>query len=250
VSLYVNRDVEPKLLKVQSGLDQTKSQNIFRTNQVQEFIKQQQNINNELTNFMKQLHESIHTSKHEQASQYESLSSLIMTHQQQYQQLLTKMEKDEIVKEAIMDSLLIQETTANKFSRELENQENLYHDLMTQLKNQEALFNKIAEKLELQEVFHQTLLESVDNQEAVNFKVLRELENLKTAVFERFSFLIEKIEKNYKHFLQFFVGMFKKQDKEFTPETSSEHDFFLNQTNVLEKMDADEKAETEEKVMV
>jgi hypothetical protein len=252
VSLYVNRDVEPKLLKVQSGLDQSKSQNIYRTNQVQDFIKQQQNINVELKDFMKDLHHSVHNSKQEQASHFESISSLIMTHQDQYQQLLTKMEKDEVVKKAIMDSLLIQETAANKFSQELENQENLYHELISQLKSQELLFKKIDKKLELQEVFHKTLLESVDNQEAVNFKVLRELENLKSAIFERFSFLIEKMETNYKQFLQFFVGIFKKPDKVVASEKSRDHAYFLtmNQKDVIEKMEDGVKTESEEKIIV
>jgi len=67
-----------------------------------------------------------------------------------------------------------------------------------QLEKQEERYDEIAKQLEVQEVFHSTVMERLDVQEALTQKLIRQLENLRTVVYERASFISQRVEENFK----------------------------------------------------
>jgi hypothetical protein len=185
----------------------------FHRQTIKDYLKQQQTLNEELVAYMKQFNKMIHETKLEQVICNESFSSQLNKQEEVYHNLLNKIEKEESVKEAILDSLMLQEAATNKLSQKLANQEQLYNGLLARLESQEKLFTKLAEKLALQEVFHQTLMEKLEQQEAANFKVERQLDSLKENMFERFAYMTEKVENNFKHMFRILIRFFTRQDK-------------------------------------
>ncbi|MBA2875326.1 hypothetical protein [Thermaerobacillus caldiproteolyticus] len=204
--IYVNAKAKPSVYKGTPRLpNETHPVFYFRHSTAKKLFEQQQTFHKQLSSSVEQLSEQLQA----------SFSSHEEQHHHLYEQWMKQIQQDETLKQAILDSLTVQEIATKNLAQQVTSQEQLYQDLLARLESQEKLFQTLAEKLELQDVFHETIIKRLDDQEAVNHKVVRQLDNLKEIVFERCSYVVEKIETAVKQLCSSLLRIpSKKQDRE------------------------------------
>jgi uncharacterized coiled-coil protein SlyX len=175
-SIYMNKKMTPR---VYEGTAPASSHPIVyhRRSTTQQVLEEQQRLYQELSASLAELQRSVSTHHKQQ--------------QQLYERWNERMEQDETAKQAITDSLVLQEEATTKLSQQLAAQEQLYQELLARLEGQEKLYENLIEKLELQHVFQETVIERLEAQEATQYKMTRQLDSLKEALYERCSFIVD-----------------------------------------------------------
>jgi hypothetical protein len=212
----------PLILSDQS--EPNSNQAVFRYSYFQEVLQNQRLTNSTLSQSIESFHNTLSETTTSQHTKFnELLQELSRTEQalrnigtimveqnitnQKILERLDKLEKEnelvlnEITKEGLMheamvDQLSLQDQRLLEISSSLSTHEQQTIELTKQLQLQENMYDGVTEKLGLQEVFHQTVMERLDHQEAISEKIQRQLDHLKTTIFERASYLAEKIETN------------------------------------------------------
>ncbi len=236
--VYIKNQQNPLLYKHPIQVKATSNQDIYRRNYLQEFIKSQQNINGELKNASIKINSLLYETKLEQKQQYTHLSKQLEDHEKRTtplidhinkqdeaykmflqkfkaidtfnQEILKRYEEEELVNQAIIDQLTHQDTAMHQLSKKIDQFENHQTNLSSQLDSQTDINDQILKTIEIQESFHKTILERIDQQEAINLKTSRELDNLKATIFERISYIVDKIEENYRHITGYVGQLFTK----------------------------------------
>ncbi|WP_456279151.1 hypothetical protein [Bacillus sp. AK128] len=238
-----NNSAQAKLFT--SSLDNRRSnQYLFRTSDIKEYMEQQKEMNQTLSASILKMNHQMHDtklehmnhfnqfiSKHEDSNlklqnrlgEQEQTSQFILERiyhvEQLSQELRKKMNNDELMSQVIFDGLNAQDQTTQELSKHIKANDQTLEFIHQQLVSQEDLCKTLSEKLEIQEAFHQTLMERLDSQEALTQKISRQLEYLKGVIFERFSFLTDKIENSFK----FTTGFFRsKSDTDYIEHNEEE----------------------------
>lgn len=174
--VYMNKKMAPR---VYEGAPPASPHPVFyyRRSATQQVLEEQQRLYQEISASLAELQRSV-SAQHKQQ-------------QQLYERWNERMEQDEIAKQAITDSLVLQEEATKKLSQQLAAREQLYQGLLARLEGQEKLYQKLIEKLELQDVFQETVIERLEAQEATQYKMTRQLDSLKEALYERCSFIVD-----------------------------------------------------------
>lgn len=236
--VFIKNETNPTIFKNPSTLKLSSNQESFRKNYLQEFIKQQSDMNASLKNSSIEVNMLVNETKVEQLQQF---SHVIKQLDQQNQRttplleninkqeeiyhtllerfeavdqfndkLIKKYENEGLINQVIVDQLTIQDTEINQISKKVEEYRNLNYSLTEQLEEQIRINGDILNSIELQESFHKTILERLDHQDAINQKMSREIDNLKATLFERISFVVDKIEENYKQITGYITQLFSK----------------------------------------
>jgi hypothetical protein len=220
-----NDGIHPKIFISPLENNQT-NQHLYRTNYMTQFIEQQQRVNDKITNSFSDVYNVMKDSKTEQHQYFEHLISQIdkqehthvqfrdrMLHQEQAShsildrvlqletlnhEIRKKLESDDLIHQAIIDGLTSQDHFGQQVSQGIKENENMLDSIISQLARQEELYQQLTEKIGLQDAFHQTIIERLDHQEALTQKITRQIDHLKSVIFERFSFITEKIENSLK----------------------------------------------------
>jgi hypothetical protein len=236
--VYIKNQENRTLYKHSSEIKVTSNQDSFRKNYLQEFIKQQSNINSSLENASNEVNILVNETRNEQEQHFNHvlkqleqqekrttpLIENITRQEEAYKILLDRFEaidefnhelskkydNEGLINQAIVDQLTIQDTAIQQLSKKIEQFGGLHHSLSEQLEEQNNINDDILKTLELQESFHKTILERLEHQEALNQKMSREIDSLKATLFERFNYVIEKIEDNYKQITGFVTQLFTK----------------------------------------
>ena len=228
----------------------TSNQQVFRKNYLQEFINNQQDMNGELKKASTNLNSLLHETKHEQQQHYHQLAKQLVDQEKRTiplieninkqeeayqlfiqkfaaidsfnQDVLKKYEEEGLINQAIIDQLTLQDTAMNQLAKKIDQFREQHSNVNEQLVSQKEINDQILTTIEIQETFHKTILERLDQQEAINLNTSRELDSLKATIFERISFVVEKIEENYRqitgYFYQFFNRTTSTKNKEQTYE--------------------------------
>ncbi|MGM0875311.1 MAG: hypothetical protein ACQEWV_11010 [Bacillota bacterium] len=236
--VYIKNEANPSIYKHPSEIKLTSNQDSIRRNYLQEFITQQGEMNSTLKNASIEVNMLVNETKYEQQQHFKHVL-LQLEHQksrtiplienmnkqeetyknllQRFEaidefnhELIKKYENEGLVNQAIVDQLTIQDTAIQRLSKNIEQFDGLHKSLSEKIDDQNTINDDILKTLELQESFHKTILERLDHQEALNQKLSRDLESLKATLFERISYVVEKIEDNYKQITGFVTQLFTK----------------------------------------
>jgi len=236
--VYIKNDQHPLLYKHSANVKATSNQDSYRRNYLHEFIQSQQNINSQLKNASTQVNTLVHETKVEQKHHFDQLSRKLENQEERTtplldniqkqeeaykvllerfeaiemfnQELLKKHEDEGLLNQAIVDQLTIQDTAVQNLSIKLEKFGENHDDLNDKLAEQNEINEQILKTVEIQEAFHKTILQKLEQQEAINLKTSRDVDSLKATLFERISYVIDKIEENYRHVTGFINQFFTK----------------------------------------
>lgn len=236
--VYIKNDNHHTIYKHPSKITITSNQDSLRKNYLQDFISQQVKMNKTIKNTTDSMNMLIHETKHEQEKQYQHVIQELeqqeartapiienmLNQDKAYKMLLMRLEKmeefnheilnkyenDGVVNQAIIDQLTLQDSAIQRLSINIEQYDGQHKSLSEQLEDQNKMYEEILTTLELQEAFHKTILERFDHQEALNQKMSRDLDSLRATIHERISYVIEKIEDNYKQVIGYVTNLFSR----------------------------------------
>ncbi|MFC0273892.1 hypothetical protein ACFFIX_21135 [Metabacillus herbersteinensis] len=227
MTILLNKSAMPKLYKsISANLSVTSNQEKFRVNYLQEFVNQQQKINEKLSDEADVVSTLVRESSIDQKNHFHEIFSqlekqeiitnpLIQNMEEQQasttiilerlssmdrmkEELLKKIDDEGLLNTTIIDQLSFQDQSIQGLARKFDEYEQRHIETGSQLTSQAELNKQILEKLELQEAFHQTIVDRLNQQEALTQKISRELDNLKAILFERVTHIVDKIDNNYK----------------------------------------------------
>ncbi|WP_226527387.1 hypothetical protein [Metabacillus niabensis] len=236
--VYIKNQQNPLLYKQPTKVEATSNQPTFRKNYLQEFIKNQQTMNGELKNASNSLDSLLHQTKHEQQKHFHQLTKQLVDQENRTiplleninkqeeanelffrkftaidsfnKDILKKYEEEGLINQAIIDQLTLQDTAMNQLANKIDQFKEQHSNVNKQLVSQKEINDQILKTIEIQETFHKTILDRIDQQEAINLKTSRELDSLRSTIFERISFVVEKIEENYRQITGYFAQFFNR----------------------------------------
>ena len=241
LGLYTNNQIVPNLYNKNPQIEKQLNQDSFRLNYLEEILHEQKLVNNQLSDTyekmdmqisesLKGIHHNIErtSSKHnkdfvrlmdrlnkqdnviiqflEALNAQDAANQVIIKRLEELEErnaiILKKLEQESLINQAVLDQVSYQHASTEVLTGKIGQFESFSHDLTNQLNKQEAVYEELSNKLEVHEVFHKTVMERLDEQEAVSQKISRQLENLRSSLYERASFLSEKIESGFKQLLK------------------------------------------------
>jgi len=215
MGLYINHNNHEGIFENKERLS-APNQGFFIRNHVEEMIQAQQKVNATMGKAMDNL--NLYQKQQEGKQQ-----AYFIDMQHHLQELLKMNSRQEQVEGHVMKQLLDLEERNEKLSnilidsgyREKEKIEQMYvsqQELLGQLQGYESEVQRLIGKIDEQRELHQQLAEKVnkqegsqakvldrlENQEALTEKLLRQFDHFRSALFERTTFLAEKIEDSTK----------------------------------------------------
>ncbi|MDL4842997.1 hypothetical protein [Aquibacillus rhizosphaerae] len=223
MAVFINIGKHPDIFKNKKNIKEPNQQS-FRVNYLTELINEQRNINQSfITSFseLKDVHERHY---HMQASNWERIDK-------QFSELTERQSKQEQFEYQVKQWLSNLDKSENNLHAMLENEQILNKTILEQIKELSQSNQEIVRGLTEYDVYNNQLNEKVDllfnqqdtlndqftnqvenqnemigrmeNQEALLEKAVREINNIRSIVYERVSYLIEKIENSslYNKFL-------------------------------------------------
>jgi DNA repair exonuclease SbcCD ATPase subunit len=215
MGLYINHNNHEGIFENKEDIAAF-NQRFFMKNHVEEMIQSQQKVN---VSMEKAIRDIGLYQKQQEGKQQEHWMEM----QQHFQQLLMMNTKYEEMEGRVMEKLLLLEEKNEQLSdmvkksdsSEKEKMEGMYafqQKLLSQIEGYETevqqligkidkqtdLYRQLTEKVDEQENTREEVLDRLDNQEALTEKLLRQFEHFRSALFERTSFLAEKIEESAK----------------------------------------------------
>ncbi|XQY90212.1 hypothetical protein ACNRWW_11720 [Metabacillus sp. HB246100] len=236
--VYVNHRNFPSLYKNKQPITNTSNQQHFRKNYLEEYLKSQEQTNQKFKEASIEASKRLDEVSQDQLAQYFHVLSCIEEQENRtqpiyesvnkqehiYQDLLNRFNKiekfnegfmkkandDQQFQETIINQLTLQDITIHKLLKKFDDYEKQQINLYEEIEKQKNTNDVIGNSLEIQEAFHQTIFEKLEQQDALNHKTASEVEHLKTALFERVNFVVEKLEAQYKHLTNYVGQFFKK----------------------------------------
>jgi DNA-binding FrmR family transcriptional regulator len=238
MTLYMNRQMEPKVYKTKVKLKDIQNQKKYRVNYLEEFMKEQQQLNGQITDSYHKISNQMQSAslKHnnhfnnllrkmdKQESRTTQFINKLSSQETPIQNILERLEKldsihqtlvkemaqDELTNQAIMDQLSAQDQAINKLSQKIVEYESIYQEIFSQQTQQTELYNDMMQKLQLQEAFHKTILDELSKQEAVNQKISGQIDSIKEMIIDKVTTILEKIESTYKSTSNYLFSFFGK----------------------------------------
>ena len=106
-----------------------------------------------------------------------------------------RLEQLSSIGEKIVTQVAKQELSQEQLSHQLHE---LQQETVNKLGEQETKQQTLDKQMEKQDARHQELIARLEKQEAVSEKIIREIQHIRSVLFERASYLAEKIENGYK----------------------------------------------------
>ncbi|MBS4202201.1 hypothetical protein KHA93_21560 [Bacillus sp. FJAT-49732] len=215
MGLFINNNDHPEVFKNKKKIN-TSNQKIFTIDYLSELIVQQREANEVLTHSfldLKILYEQQEKTHLEQwaevGNHLDELRDIHLKHEKFEGEVIEWLSKlnDESAKEkeeelALKQAWLEQMTKLNETNSEivyrLKKSESANEQLTLKLKEQMDLQKQMKEEITEQKEIQEQVSSRLDNQEALTEKILREVNHLRSVLFERASFLAEKIENGFK----------------------------------------------------
>ncbi|WP_163969355.1 hypothetical protein [Oceanobacillus halotolerans] len=219
MGLYMNTQDHPAVFKNNGELKEP-NQAYYRYDAFSELLQEQKSINKSLTLAYRDLQTLYQQQEHKQANEWQAINQRIELLQKQQEQ-------QEHVEKQLMEGLALleenQKTLETNMSQELaevkqdvaEDMENIsvsqgtiesqlyeignyQQHVQDQLAELVKLQEKMAEKVSTQDEKQNDVLNRMDNQEALLQKTVRQIDHIRSILYERASFLVEKMESIFK----------------------------------------------------
>lgn len=181
MSLYINQKKHEAIYKNEKAIKQP-NQSFFIHNNMQEMIKEQQNIN-------RTLHQSFNSLKnryeHQESKSFEILSQL------------KELNTNQLSRKDITEQLIVIRELSQTANQKTEDYEAVTHELIPKIEEQLELQKQTQTEILNQKETQKEVISRLDNQEARTEKIIREMNHFRSLLFERTNYVTEKIEKGY-----------------------------------------------------
>lgn len=175
----INRNLTHSVEKVNQSLKRTNANQESTLKQMNLKLQEQENFSNELKNYLM-----------EQEKMKKELLERIAIFEKMNLAVMEKLQADSLLTEAILEQQSAHEDILVKMTANFEET----NSVAEQLKKQEELYQDFSNKLGVHEVYHTTVMERLDQQEGLIKKLGGELDHLRAILFERTSYILEKLE--------------------------------------------------------
>lgn len=129
------------------------------------------------------------------------------------EKLYQKLDEEGLLKQEIVDEMRQIREANQTVLNQLGDHESLNRELTAKMDDLIQLQQTMAEAVSKQHEDQQTTLHSLEKQDALMEKTLRQVTNLRSALFERTSFLAEKVENSYKLTSSFLYNVVSESDQ-------------------------------------
>ncbi|GAB3049571.1 hypothetical protein [Virgibacillus ainsalahensis] len=211
MGLYINRQQHGNVYKNDSDI-KTPNQGIFIRNHVSEMMKEQQKVNDALNRSfhgIKQLHEQQGNIQSDRWMKISSQLSMLKEMNRQHEKLegdvverLENLEKtikkDHLSEEKFLEQFTNLKQTNQEIAARLGEYGQANEQIAQKMEEQAEIQKHMANQVSKQNESQGKLESRMENQEALMEKVIRQLDHFRSILFERTSFLSEKIEEGYK----------------------------------------------------
>lgn len=217
MGLYINRDNHMDIYKNDRKIDEP-NQGFFIRNHVEEMIKEQKSINDSLHRSFHRLKWLQQQNEYKQSGQWQEidgklkeLKEINQQHEKLEEQVVTQLKKLENENSKVQHLLENGQLSKQELSEQLTGIGQTNQLIVTKLEAYGAENEKLASKINQQGEMQQQLSEQISKQEenqeevmgkletqvALTEKITRQIEYFRSILFERTSFLAEKIENGY-----------------------------------------------------
>lgn len=236
MGLFINHNEHPKVFK-NNGKILEPNQGYFHKDNFADMIHEQKEINQSLTNAFHEIKSMYHRQQHANASKWKNIGDQLQAlnkrerehekfeHQtmewlakleRNNQQLQHILENEDTMKKEVAGKV----ESLNESSRDIVERLAAYESInqkMTQKVNELAEMNRgMAERVAGQDKAQEEMLDRLENQEALMEKFHRQISEFRSILFERSSFLAEKIEDSYNLTSSYFYKLVSGSDKPLT----------------------------------
>ena len=222
MGLFINRLEHPHVYKNEGKLTEP-NQGYLKIDYFSELLKRQENVNHSLfysyhdlkmknqmqTNVQQEQWKEINKQLqkiNESNLQYEQFAGDAINWQNQLDQKVMRLnetlEKEETLKQEIIDQLEHQASFNKQFESQLADVHDLQQEMIAQDKEQENIQKDVIERLE--------------QQEAVMEKMTRNIDHFRSILFERTNHLVEKMEDSYDLTATYFYKLLTGSDQPLT----------------------------------
>jgi methyl-accepting chemotaxis protein len=236
MGLYINSGQHPTVYKNNGQLKEP-NQAYLRIDYFSEMLKEQQRVNQTLMNSFHHLQMQYEQQKNWELKQWKdvgaSLDELKESNQQyekftkhatdwlnqleqNYQKLQTMLESESSLNKEIVDQIQLLSETQHEIIEQLNQYKNSNQEFHSQMDQIMDYQKQLLEKAASHEEKQQDVIKKLDNQEAIMEKTNRQVTDLRSILYERASYLSEKIEEGYQLISSFFYNLLTGKDSSFS----------------------------------
>ncbi|MEC5423917.1 hypothetical protein QGM71_10490 [Virgibacillus sp. C22-A2] len=219
MGLFINRDSHRAIYK-NDGILKEPNQGYFRKDHLSELLKEQQKVNDMLTNSLQGLKFLYEKQGHTHEERWEKVSKQLhglrasnLEHEKIENHVIKQLKKVEndnqklhlMMEEGILTEkdLLKRISQMSQTNQEVVTQLSAYasanEQLLLKMEEQHNLQKQMAEQIAKQDGVQEEVVTRLESQEAVTEKISRQIEYFRSVLFERTNHLVEKIEDGYKN---------------------------------------------------
>ncbi|MFB7140191.1 hypothetical protein ACFCYN_11095 [Gottfriedia sp. NPDC056225] len=230
MGLFINKNEHPDVFKNNEKI-QTANQGLVRHNYLAELMEEQQKNNMNLEKSISDLKPHYEQLEELQTNQWNhvinQINSLIVSNHERekfdsamIQRLQILDANESLEKQTLIDQMISLNKAYTDLTKRLEKSESDNQTLSLQLNQLIEKQNEVAHSLLQQEEFQHGVLDRLDTQEALLERVSHQLNNIRSIIFERASYLTTKIEDSYKLTSDYIYKLIKGSEKNKTYTTS------------------------------
>ncbi|PEJ57771.1 hypothetical protein CN692_11830 [Bacillus sp. AFS002410] len=230
MGLFINKNEHPDVFKNNEKI-QIANQGLVRHNYLAELMEEQQKNNMNLEKSISDLKPHYEQLEELQTNQWNhvinQINSLIVSNHERekfdsamIQRLQILDANESLEKQTLIDQMISLNKAYTDLTKRLEKSESDNQTLSLQLNQLIEKQNEVAHSLLQQEEFQHGVLDRLDTQEALLERVSHQLNNIRSIIFERASYLTTKIEDSYKLTSDYIYKLIKGSEKNKTYTTS------------------------------
>ncbi|SET53869.1 hypothetical protein SAMN05216389_11439 [Oceanobacillus limi] len=218
MGIFINKSDHPSVFQKNDEIEEP-NQSYFQTDYFSELIKEQQKLNQSLTKSLDVIKERHRKFEYQEAAKWKDVQMKLYELQRSSakheefehnvrewlvmlesnnQKLQGYMEENDATKAEMLDQIDHVRQSNQEIHSHLDNYQIAYKDLANQLQEVFELQEKLTEQLSQNNEKQDQLLNRYENQEALLEKTFRQIDHIRSSLFERTTFIAEKIENSYK----------------------------------------------------
>lgn len=233
MGLFINDEINQGIYKNKGEITEP-NQGFYRRDHLSELLKEQQKVNDALHHSILSLKVLSEQQGYKQSGQWEKVSNQLnelkgMNHQHEKIESLVvqrlkglemdsrrmqeMLESDHLSEQEMESQLKSLSRSSQEIADQLKNFSQKNDEIATKVDEQRGMQRQMADQMANQENKQHEVLNRLDNQEALTEKITRQMEHYRTILFERTSYLAEKIEEGYNLTSSYFTELMTGSDQ-------------------------------------
>ncbi|MEN2767086.1 hypothetical protein [Ornithinibacillus xuwenensis] len=236
MGIFMNTSGHPNLFK-NNELIEEPNQSYFKSDFLKEWLQVQQEANDSFHKAFKDMRISLQKQKYMDDSRWREVADEIegikktgdkhaefekqardwlMMLEDNSKELHRVVEKNSMVNQDMLDEINRIHKSNEEIVSQLEKYEHANHHFTSKMDELVTLQQSMSAQIDVQNDKQDKVIHNIENQEALLEKSYRQLSNLRSILFERTSFVAEKIEESYKLTSTFLFKLISGNDKPLT----------------------------------